>query len=463
MSRAQQETERRLRRARRRITVITSVCLLAVLVGGAMVVLNVYRADLIGQVDSQLETSAERLNSLVASGSVIPSVATPDDRVQVIDRDAHVVYASPSLVGDGPLWAPGQPTEPHTVPSSSLGSSRIIVTEFLGRSLVFITPLRTIDQDVDALRNAMLIALPPLVLLLGLVVWLAVGRALRPVAAAARREERLVADVSHELRSPIAGLRVLLETEPDPGEGPADRSDALTLVNRLETISDQLLQLARQDEAATSVGRPVDLDEVVQHEVERLTVRTTCRIDTFDVVAGQVSGNQQDLESMVGNLVGNAVRHAHDLVRVAVTEDDGMAVLTVEDDGPGIAPEQRELVFERFTRLDESRSRDVGGAGLGLAIVRAVVEAHDGAITADDSPIGGARFTVRIPATTRDDGEPVEGLNTVRAQAGRGAPSVADGDQDSIADEALVGDRGRGGGRRDGDRRGNDDGGPREP
>jgi len=120
-------------------------------------------------------------------------------------------------------------------------------------------------------------------------------------------------------------------------------------------------------------------------------------------------------------------------------------------------------VFERFTRLDESRSRDVGGAGLGLAIVRAVVEAHDGTITVDDSPIGGARFTVRIPATTRDDGEPVEELNTVRAQAGRGAPTVADGDQDSIADEALVGDRGRGGGRRDGDRRGNDDGGPREP
>ena len=416
MSRAQQETERRLRRARRRITVITSVCLLAVLVGGAMVVLNVYRADLIGQVDGQLETSAERLNSLVASGSVIPTVSTPDDRVQIIDGDGQVVYASPSLTGDGPLWAPGQPTEPHTVPSSSLGSSRIIVTEFLGRSLVFITPLHTIDQDVDALRNAMLIALPPLVLLLGLVVWLAVGRALRPVAAAAMREERLVADVSHELRSPIAGLRVLLETEPDPGEGPADRSDALTLVNRLETISDQLLQLARQDEASTSVGRPVDLDEVVQHEVERLRVRTTCRIDTFDVVAGQVSGNQQDLESMVGNLVGNAVRHAHDLVRVAVTEDDGTAVLTVEDDGPGIAPEQRELVFERFTRLDESRSRDVGGAGLGLAIVRAVVEAHAGTVTVDDSPIGGARFTVRIPATTRADGEPVEGLNTVRAR-----------------------------------------------
>ena len=296
------------------------------------------------------------------------------------------------------------------------------MTDFLGRPSCSSLPSAPIDHDVDALRNAMLIALPPLVLLLGLVVWLAVGRALRPVAAAARREERLVADVSHELRSPIAGLRVLLETEPDTSDGPPDRSDALALVNRLETISDQLLLLARQDEAATSAGRPVDLDEVVQHEVQQLTLHATCRIDTFDVVAGQVTGNQQDLESMVGNLVGNAVRHAHALVRVAVTEADGMAVLTVEDDGPGIAPEQRQLVFERFTRLDESRSRDVGGAGLGLAIVRAVVEAHGGTITVDDSPIGGARFTVRIPATTRDESEPVDGLNDAARANGHGHP-----------------------------------------
>ena len=120
-------------------------------------------------------------------------------------------------------------------------------------------------------------------------------------------------------------------------------------------------------------------------------------------------GNAALLEQVVRNLVENAVRHAAGAVDLSLTSDGSTAVVTVDDDGPGIAPADRAEVFHRFVRLDDSRDRSRGGVGLGLAIVAEIVRIHSGSVEVTESPAGGARFTVRLPAGRRraeDDTSP---------------------------------------------------------
>jgi signal transduction histidine kinase len=130
-------------------------------------------------------------------------------------------------------------------------------------------------------------------------------------------------------------------------------------------------------------------------------------VDTTGVHAGRVRGRAEELSRLVGHLLDNACRHARERVEVGVRVADAgeqgsgsgqTVLLTVDDDGPGVPAEQREVVFERFGRLEEGRSRDRGGAGLGLAVVRRIAERHGGSVGVGDSPLGGARFEVRLPA-----------------------------------------------------------------
>ena len=105
---------------------------------------------------------------------------------------------------------------------------------------------------------------------------------------------------------------------------------------------------------------------------------------------------------MVRNLVENAGRHASEVVRVSVSSDGEQARMVVEDDGPGIPPDQRAVVFERFGRMEEARSRDHGGAGLGLPLASRIVARHGGTLTLEDSQLGGARFVVTLPVVPVD-------------------------------------------------------------
>jgi signal transduction histidine kinase len=116
------------------------------------------------------------------------------------------------------------------------------------------------------------------------------------------------------------------------------------------------------------------------------------------VEPARVLGRPEELDRMVGHLVDNAVRHASSRVAVGLRSTGGTALLHVDDDGPGVPADQRAAVFERFGRLQEGRSRDSGGAGLGLAVVRRIAERHGGSVAVHDSPLGGARFEVVLPA-----------------------------------------------------------------
>jgi signal transduction histidine kinase len=166
---------------------------------------------------------------------------------------------------------------------------------------------------------------------------------------------------------------------------------------RVERLVDDLLLLARLDEGGHDGEEQIDLDDLVLAEAARLRETTPLTVDTTGVSAGRVLGRPAELERVVRNLADNAARYADRVVALAVRDSGAQTVLTVDDDGPGIAPADRDRVFDRFVRLDDARSRDGGGAGLGLAIVRAVVEAHGGVVSLAESPHGGARVELRFP------------------------------------------------------------------
>jgi signal transduction histidine kinase len=223
--------------------------------------------------------------------------------------------------------------------------------------------------------------------------------------ASQRRQRRFVADASHELRSPVASLRQHAEVtraHPEATTSAALAGTVLAEALRLQRMIDDLLLLARADEDGLVLRRrPVDLDDVVLDEVRRLRAETRLEVDASGVSAGGVDGDADALRRVVRNVVDNAARHAAGRVRLALVEEDGTVAFTVEDDGPGVDPDERERVFERFVRLDDARGRngdEAGGAGLGLAIVAEVVAAHGGTVTIGDGALGGARVETRLPA-----------------------------------------------------------------
>lgn len=171
---------------------------------------------------------------------------------------------------------------------------------------------------------------------------------------------------------------------------------------RLERLVQAMLVLARADEGALRPERvDVDLDDLLLAEAGRVRGAGDIAVDTTGVQATRVRGDAALLAQLARNLVDNAARHARSRIALAVAPagdgSDG-AVITVDDDGDGIPPADRDRVFDRFVRLDDARARDTGGSGLGLSIVREIAHAHGGRVRIEDGPAGGARLRVELPA-----------------------------------------------------------------
>lgn len=322
--------------------------------------------------------------------------------------------------------------------------ARVVQTESGRVKLVAQHSLAEVNSAVSNLKNILWFAVPALIAAVGFAVWYLAGRALRPVEAiraqaeaitgttldrrvpeptsndevgklartmnamldrlerSSQKQRQFVSDASHELRSPIASIRTNLEValrNTDRADWPEAARRALADDERMEQMVTDLLDLARLDEDIDAVPitalPEVDLDELVTDETLRAHRAT---IDTTRVSAGRVHGRREQLARVVRNLLDNADRHASSRVALSLQNSDDVVDLTVEDDGPGIAPDDRDRVFERFTRLDDARARDDGGLGLGLSMVKTIVERHGGTIAVDESPLGGARFAVRLPA-----------------------------------------------------------------
>lgn len=218
-------------------------------------------------------------------------------------------------------------------------------------------------------------------------------------------EQQFISDASHELRSPIASMQVAVDVA-------AIRPERFDLEKHIEVMSEELerldgivgdlLTLARTGERQVRFT-DVDVDEIVLSEAARMR---RVPVDVSAVEPGRVSGDADVLRRVFRHLLDNGARHAASTVSVTVTRDGDRVVVYVDDDGDGIEQSQRNAVFGRFVRLSESRARDEGGSGLGLAVVADGVETHGGTICAEDSPLGGARFKVSFPAVLgeHDDG-----------------------------------------------------------
>lgn len=302
-----------------------------------------------------------------------------------------------------------------------------------------LVPVSEVERSVEAVRRSLWVLLPGLVGIVALVGWWLTGRALRPVEAirleaeaiggstihrrvpvpgkgdeigrlartmnamlerldhSARRQRQFVSDASHELRSPLAAIRTDVEValhEGDAADWPTVATAVLEEEGRLETLLADLLVLAADDEGKNGLRQaPVDMAELVTEVVDGREIAAQSLADGVTV-----SGNVSQLRRALGNLVTNARRHATSRVEVGLARVDGRVRITVDDDGPGIPAADRDRVFERFTRLDNGRTRDQGGSGLGLAVVRSIVVRHGGRVWADASPLGGARFTIDLPA-----------------------------------------------------------------
>lgn len=321
----------------------------------------------------------------------------------------------------------------------------VVVEEFDGGALVIGRSTEEISAAVSAASLLLATTVPLAVAAIGVIVWFVAARALAPVERIRgqvdridsealdqrvpttgtgdeidrlagtmnrmlervehgyRARQRFVADASHELRSPLATIRQYAEVESaHPGASPPGELAEVVLSEgcRMQDIVEGLLLLARLDEgaAAGSAAGVVDLDDLVIAEAQRVKVMGSTAVDGRGIGPARVLGDPRLLARAVRNLVDNAARHAASTIALTTAAGGGWAAAHVDDDGPGVPEHERERVFERFTRLDEARSRDAGGSGLGLAIVREIVHAHGGRVHVETGPLGGARFTILLPA-----------------------------------------------------------------
>jgi signal transduction histidine kinase len=314
------------------------------------------------------------------------------------------------------------------------------VVEVRGVDWLVAAPLDDIRRSVSRVRRVLWWGLPVAIVIAGAIAWLLASRALRPVRSITEqtsrisagtlhervpvpatgdeihalattmnemldrlhrhdeRRRRFVSDASHELRSPVAAMRTEAEValrSGEPIDGRALASDVLAEATRLGEIVDDLLSLARHDEGLPPPAQPIDLDDIILAEARR---PRRVPVDVSAVSAGRVRARPDEMTRVARHLLDNAARHAASAVAVRLTSDGRNVTLTVDDDGPGVPASQRASVFQRFVRLDDARTRDHGGAGLGLAVVAAVARSLGGEATVGDAPIGGARFTVTLPA-----------------------------------------------------------------
>ncbi len=445
-----------MRGIRFRATALVALVLAAALIGGGVLITSVLRDRLTQNLDTTIAAAADGRASLLADG------ADPATLTDTQLREALIWIGSPAgeVVASGGRVttqeapggvAPGTRTvtatfqEQHgNVFEVEKERLRVHVVEAMspqfGALVVIVgSEVEVVDGPVADVARILLFGSPLLLITVAGFTWITADRALRPVeniradaeqisthasgaqldvpttgdeieglartvndmldrlASQDARQREFVGDASHELKSPLANLRIDIETAADSADANS-RLRQLGQIDRLTAIVDDLLALARHDENQPVRRDPVDLDDVVFDALSAAAPGHDRRIDIDGVSPTRVSGDEAQLRRLVRNLVDNATRHAAGRVAISLHGSEGEAVLHVDDDGPGVPADLREHVFERFARSDGARARDDGGTGLGLAIVRRVAERHGGEVTIDDAPLGGARFTVTLPA-----------------------------------------------------------------
>jgi signal transduction histidine kinase len=437
---------------RGRITVVATLLSGATLLIGAFALVLTLDRSLTAGDDALARARLRDLAALAGEGRLPPSVDAGDGVAQVVDGTGRVLASSPNVAGRpriaGFTTAGGGPRvrtvvgpddadiETYRLWGLGAASPTGPVTVYVG------TSTESVREATAALRRALYVALPLATLLLAGGTWVVTGRTLRPVEAiraevasiteqrldhrvpvpsgtdeiarlartmnamldrletSADRQRRFVADASHELQSPLAALRAELEVAQagDGGRTWHETADSLLATTaEMEALVRDLLYLARTEHPEGQAAAVlVDLDDIVLEEVTRVRATTTVAFDLTAVSAAPALGVPGELRRLVRNLLENAAQHAASRVTVAVACAGGRAAVDVCDDGPGVPPEHRDRIFDRFYRADASRSRGSGGTGLGLAIAHAIAAGHGGGLDLEASARG-AHFSLWLP------------------------------------------------------------------
>jgi signal transduction histidine kinase len=451
------ERGRRLRPAtvRARTTLAATAVMAVAVLGGSVALTTLLYRSLVHNVDKVAELRADDIEALVRAEALPGSLAIEEEAAaQVVDEQGRVVAASANVRGRPPVGTlqpdgdePVMRTVDEIAGLSDDAPFRLLATRTFtpdGPMTIYVaTSLEPAKETIALLRTSLLLGGPVLVGLVAGLTWVTVGRALRPVEAiraqvaeissrdlsrrvpvpdtedeigrlagtmnamlgrlqtAVDRQRRFVADASHELQSPLAAARTDLEValaHPEGTEWTEVARDVLEEHGRMEKLVGDLLFVARADEGLPPAAPvPVDFDRVVLEETARVFGSKRVAVDTRGVHGAVVTGRRDELSRVVRNLLDNAARHASSAVTVELHTNGDTVTLVVEDDGTGVAPADRERIFERFARVDDARSRKAGGTGLGLAIVREIVGRHAGRVAVEDGSAG-ARFVVRLPA-----------------------------------------------------------------
>ncbi|GII54366.1 two-component sensor histidine kinase [Planotetraspora thailandica] len=270
----------------------------------------------------------------------------------------------------------------------------------VGRTLLPVAAIRARIAEITVSDLSLRVPMPPGEDEIALLASTA-NRTLERLEEAVEQQRQFASTASHELRTPLTGLRAQLEEAllyPDSVDVRGSVHNALSACDRLEAIVNDLLLAARLRAADPEPHEPVELGALVRQEAAQVHAVPVDVRAPFHV---WVHGSRIQLMRVIDNLLSNAQRHAESRVTVSVERADGQAVVAVVDDGAGIAPADRQRVFERFTRLEEGRRRDSGGSGLGLAISLDITRAHRGTLRIEDSPRG-ARFVLRLPLLNDD-------------------------------------------------------------
>jgi two-component system, OmpR family, sensor kinase len=260
------------------------------------------------------------------------------------------------------------------------------------------------------------------------------------LTAAFAGQRAFIADASHELRTPLTVIRGQLEVlaaQASPSGDEVRRVEGLVQseIGRITRLVDDLLLLVKTEQTQSLRIEPIELPAYVGELWDGMTLVAPRRFQLGAVPEGVLAADPDRLAQALRNLVGNAIEHTADergLVRMRVeTGAPGRIRFVVEDDGPGIPPQERERVFDRFKRIDQARDRASGGTGLGLAIVRAIADAHDGSVVARESSEGGARMELELPGFTpreqRVPGAETGEAGAVPAEDSAGSDPVAAG------------------------------------
>jgi signal transduction histidine kinase len=456
---------------RARLTLLATALFSFAVITGAVLVVILQRYALVRVLDSSAAKSAsdiaarfDKLTPAEYPSTVYPTTGGVT-AVQVVDATNHVIAASPGAVRDQSLLDDSQLTEARDgrrfeIKNATSGSNlRVLAADAGPNTVLVVTDLKPVDASIQLLSEAALIGGPIAVIMMAVATYTVVALTLRPVAAlrhgaaditaaglaehrlpvpgahdeirrlavtlnamldridaATSRQRTFVGDAAHELRSPLASLRIQLEVAGRMGpEHDWDTfiHEVLIDVDRLDRLVADLLALARLDESGGALQRTEVVDVgaltanlISGYEFARVPVRL------LPGPPAHVIGDPDGLLRVLRNLVDNAVRYADKRVDVALAPgkvaDVATVSITVTDDGPGIPEAERELVFDRFYRTEASRSREMGGTGLGLPIVRDLVRAHHGAIRLDAAkPDGtGVRAVVTLPAARAESDGP---------------------------------------------------------